>query len=105
MSLVPLVAGYLGNNPAEPFAVAFYAFVIACNMGSFALLRRVGLSQLVYDQDRATYHAAVRHNLIAAVLSLLAIPLAYAAIYLSYVILVAIPLYFIRPGQWRVKWH
>ena len=105
MSLVPLVAGYLGHNPAEPFAIALYSFVIGCDMGSFALLRRVLLSQLVHDRDRAIYHAAVRRNLVATAMSLLAIPLAYVMIYLSYAILVAIPLYFIKPGQWRIKWH
>lgn len=106
MSLVPFAAAYLGHNPAEPFAVALYSVVLVCDMGSFALLRHVVFRQPVHNQDRSRYHAAVqRQNLIATAVYLLAAPLAYVSLYLSYAILVVIPLFYIMPGYWRVKRH
>ncbi|SDY82920.1 Uncharacterized membrane protein [Nitrosomonas sp. Nm33] len=106
MSLILFATAYLGQNPVEPFAVALYSVVLACVIGSFALLRQVVFRQLVHNQDLARHHAAIQlQNLIATAEYLLAVPLAYVSLYLSYAIFVMIPLFYIMPGYWRTKRH
>ena len=98
MSLIPMPTAFISDHPLLKQAVVFYGFVMFLNAFSFLLMRR-------YVEVRAKlipYNKMVqRSNLISTSLYLLAIPLAFVSVYLSYIIFIGIPLWYFLPDKFN----
>jgi uncharacterized membrane protein len=98
MSLIPLPPAFLSKYPLLPQAVMFYGFIMFLNAFAFMLLRRyieVKAKLIPYNQ------MVQKSNLIASLLYLLSIPLAFFSVYFSYIIFVGIPIWYFLPDKFH----
>jgi uncharacterized membrane protein len=100
MSLIPFVADYLGRFHRESFPVALYGLDLGMCGVAFTILRRELVKQHAHDPEMTEYHGRMQlKNLSASGLYLSAAALAYASIYFSYAIYIAIPAMYFLPGE------
>ena len=100
MSLIPFVTDYLGRFHREPFPVALYGLDLGMCGLAFTILRSELVQQHSRDPEMAEYHSRMQmKNVMATGMYLAAAALAYATIYFSYAIYVAIPLLYFLPER------
>ncbi len=100
MSLVPFVTAYLGNNNRDPRAVGLYGAVLFLCSLAFTFLRSAILCHHRDEPDVFAYHRRVqRKNLSSAALYVVAIPLAFIDVRISYVIFVCVALSYFLPER------
>ena len=100
MSLIPFVTDYLGRFHRESFPVALYGLDLGMCGVAFTILRRELVKQHAHDPEMTEYHARMQlKNLSASGLYLSAAVLAYASIYFSYAIYIAIPAMYFLPER------
>lgn len=96
MSLIPLPTAFLANHPTLPQASMFYGLVLGGNALGFALLRWYAAVKTNLMPYHPRYH---RSNLISTTLYLAAAGLAFVSVYLSYLIFIAIPVWYFLPEK------
>ncbi len=96
MSLIPLPTAFLAEHPSLSEAVVFYGLVMFLNALAFLVLR-----YYVEVQARLIAYNPKVHwsNWISTTLYLSSIPLALVSVYVSFVIFVAIPLWYFLPDK------
>lgn len=104
MSLIPFVTDYLGRFHRERFPVALYGLDLGMCGLAFTILRTELVRQHKHDPEMTEYHGRMQSkNLFSTALYLSAAALAYASIYLSYAIYIAIPLSYFLPEKKLVQ--
>lgn len=105
MSLIPFVTDYLGRFHRDRFPVALYGLDLGMCGLAFTILRIELMQQHQHDPEMAEYHSRVQmKNVVSTGMYLSAAALAYASIYVSYAIYIAIPLtYFLPEKKLAVK--
>lgn len=97
ITLIPIVARFLGSHPTSPRAVAAYAFVImACTL-SFSLLRRHAAQISNNEFHRALHRRVIRRIWPAVAVYAAAIPLAFVDVRLAWLCLLVLPAMFFLP--------
>jgi uncharacterized membrane protein len=100
MSLVPFVTDFLGKNYREPLAVALYGLDMTLCSSAFILLRTELIHQEEHDPEMVEYHHGIqRKNGFSFFLYLSSVPLAYASVYLSFVVFALIPALYFLPEK------
>jgi uncharacterized membrane protein len=100
MSLIPFVTDYLGRFHRDRFPVALYGLDLGMCGLAFTVLRIELMQQHQHDPEMAEYHSRVQmKNVVSTGMYLSAAALAYASIYVSYAIYVAIPLTYFLPEK------
>ncbi len=106
LSLIPFATAIVGASPLLPLSAAIYGFVLLLTTISFAMMRNYTIrNKLVHvDKDRSLrlkiFKLSVRartKSLIGAAVYLLAVGLAYANIYVAYILLIIPPVIFFLP--------
>jgi uncharacterized membrane protein len=98
MSLIPMPTHFMAAHPFLPEAVMFYGFVMFLNALGFFLLRRY----VEVHAKLIPYNAIVqKSNLISTLLYFLSIPLAFVSAYLSFLIFIGIPVWYILPDRFH----
>lgn len=106
VTLIPVVARFLGAHPTAPRAAASYAFVIMMCTFSFTMLRRHASRVSHNDFHRALHRQVFRKAWFAIALYAAAIPLAFVNIKLTWTLLVMLPMLFFLPVVRRsMEWH
>lgn len=96
MSLVPLPTAFLAEDPMRPQGAMFYGAVMFLNAMAFLLLRRyVELHARLLPYNRRIHLS----NLASVTLYLASIPLALLSVYLSFLVFLAIPLWYFIPDR------
>lgn len=97
ITLIPIVARFLGAHPTSPRAAAAYAFVImACTL-SFSLLRRHAARISNNEFHRALHRRVIRRIWPAVAVYAAAIPLAFVDVRLAWLCLLILPAMFFLP--------
>ncbi len=96
MSLIPLPTAFLANNPLLPQACMFYGVVLGGNALAFMLLRWYAAVRRKIMPYHPRYH---RSNIISTTLYFSSAALAFASVYLSYLIFIAIPVWYFLPDK------
>ncbi len=100
MSLIPFATAYMGQNHAQPFAVAVYAIVLAFASGSFWVLRFSIARHRLAEPGITRLHRRVQvKNSVSTILYALAAPMAYRSIWVSVAIFVLIPALYFLPSS------
>ncbi len=95
MSLIPLPTAFLASHPLMPQACMFYGIVLGGSALAFTLLRSyAAVAELMPHHRR--YHSS---NLIATAAYFSSAPLAFISPYLSYLIFIAIPVWYFLPDK------
>ncbi len=106
LSLIPFATGLLGANLKIPASVAFYGFVLLLTTLSFTVMRSYTLSHGFVHKDTEkkftdeVYKISKRakyKGYIGSAAYLLAIPLAYISVYVSYLFFLVPPILFFLP--------
>lgn len=106
LSLIPFTTSIVGSNPFIPIAPALYGFVMLLTTLSFAIMRHYSINkQLIHkDEDRELtknifkVSFKARSKAIAGtVIYLVAIPLAYVNVFISYACFIIPPIIFFIP--------
>lgn len=96
MSLIPLPTAFLAEHLMLKQAAMFYGFVMFLNAFAFLLLRRY----VEVDAKLIPYNKKVQQsNYMSSLLYLLSIPMAWVSVYLSFIIFVAIPVWYFIPDK------
>jgi len=98
MSLIPLPTAFMAEHILLKEAVMFYGSVMLLNSFAFFLLRRhieVKLKLIPYNR------MIQRSNMVSVSLYALSIPLALLSVYASYLIFIAIPLWYFMPDKFH----
>lgn len=100
MSLTPFVTAYMGENHATPLSVALYGLVQTACSSAFLLLRRTIAQHHKHQSELSTLHSKrVRKNHIALLLSALSIPIAFVAVPLALLLVVAPAVMYFLPAK------
>ncbi len=100
MSLIPFTTGLMGEGRGAPVAAAFYALNLAAASIAFGLLWRETSKQHQHDSVLLAHHRRLRvmtRWTIAAYL--LAAPLAFVSVYLSFGLFMVLPLLYFLPDR------
>jgi uncharacterized membrane protein len=106
LSFIPFSTGLLGANLKIPASVAFYGFILLLTTLSFTVMRSYTLSQGFVHKDKEkrftdeVYKISKRakyKGYIACVAYLIAIPLAFVSVYISYLFFLVPPVLFFLP--------
>jgi uncharacterized membrane protein len=90
----------MGNNCADPRAVALYGVVLALCSLSFALLRSTIARHHRDNQDVADYHRRVQFkNLFSMLLYVASVPLAFVSVRIAFFIFVFVALSYFLPER------
>lgn len=96
MSLIPLPTAFLANHPDLPQACMFYGLVLGGNALAFTLLRWYAAVKRKLMPFHPRYH---RSNMLSTTLYFSSAALAFVSVYLSYLIFIAIPLWYFLPEK------
>lgn len=97
ITLIPIVARFLGAHPTSPRAASAYAFVVmACTL-SFSLLRQHAARISDNEFHRTLHRRVIRRIWPAVAIYALAIPLAFVDVRLAWLCLVVLPAMFFLP--------
>lgn len=97
VTMIPIVARFLGSHPASPRAAAAWGFVIMMCTIALSLLR-LHASRVSDNQLHKELHGRVfRRSAPAIILYAASIPLAFVSIPLVWILFVALPLLFVLP--------
>ncbi len=96
MSLIPLPTAFLAAHPLLSQACLFYGIVLAGSSLGFNILRWYAAVHAKLMPYHPLYH---RSNLIALFLYSTSGPLAFVSPYLSYLIFIAIPIWYFLPEK------
>jgi uncharacterized membrane protein len=100
MSLVPFVTAFMGNNPHDPRAVAFYGVVLTLCSLSFTLLRWAIMQHYRDDPEMYKYHLRTAlKNVSSLILYGASIPLAFWDVRASFAIFVFVALSYFLPER------
>jgi len=110
VTLIPIVAQFLGLHPMSPRAAAAYAFVIMMCTFAFTLLRRHAARVSENELHRAIHRGVFRKAWLAIAMYAAAIPLAFIDIRIAWLLLATLPaLFFLpvvrRPMEWGLLPH
>jgi len=106
VTLIPIVARFLGLHPSAPRALAAYAFVIMMCTLSFTMLRRHASRVSHNEFHRALHRQVFRKAWFAIALYAAAIPLAFVSIRLTWALLIVLPALFFLPVVRRsMEWN
>ncbi|RYZ19947.1 MAG: DUF1211 domain-containing protein [Chitinophagaceae bacterium] len=106
MSLIPYGTGIVSANPHLPVGLSLYAGILACQAGSFLLMRHYSLAQHLrhHDPDKKldreihrVSHRARRKSLIGMTLYAGAALLAWVNVWVAYACLLIPPVIFFLP--------
>ena len=97
ITMIPIVARFLGAHPTSPRAAAAYAFVVMCCTLSFSLLRRHAARISENEFHRALHHRVLRRIWPAVAVYAAAIPLAFIEVRLAWLCLLILPAMFFLP--------
>jgi uncharacterized membrane protein len=100
MSLIPFVTDYMGKNYRQPLPVAMYGVSLTFCAVGFYLLRTELVRQHQDDPDMSNYHASIQQkNFLSGTLYLASVPLAYASVFLSYLIFCGVAAAYFLPEK------
>lgn len=96
MSLIPLPTAFLAAHPMLPQAAMFYGLVLGGNVLAFLLLRRYAAVTAKLMPYHPRYHQS---NRVSTVLYFSAAALAFVSVYISYIIFIAVPVWYFLPDK------
>lgn len=96
MSLIPLPTAFLAAHPLLPQACMFYGIVLGGNALAFTFLRHYAAVTAKLMPYHPRYH---RSNLAGTTLYYSSAALAFVSVWLSYLIFVAIPVWYFLPEK------
>lgn len=99
MSLIPIPTGFLGSYYERPIASVFYGVVLFMNSYSFTYMGKYAGKHGLFS-EKVPLEVQVRNrrrNRLALGLYVLALPLAYVSVYLSFVIFIFIAAMYFMP--------
>ncbi|MBK8922022.1 MAG: DUF1211 domain-containing protein [Saprospirales bacterium] len=96
MSLIPLPTAFLAAHPLLPQACMFYGLVLGGNALGFTLLRWYAAVKRKLMPYHPRYHQS---NILSTALYFSAAALAFVSVYLSYLIFIAIPVWYFLPDK------
>nr|WP_315400808.1 TMEM175 family protein [uncultured Duganella sp.] len=99
LSLVPFATGWMGENHFAPLPVALYAATLFLSSVAYFILEHMLISCNPKDRVLAKAIGKDRKGMASMVLYLLAVPLAFAAVWASFALLVMVAILWFLPDR------
>jgi uncharacterized membrane protein len=99
LSLFPFATSWLGENVGDPAPAAAYGVVLLAAGASYTLLVRVIIRSQGEDSLTARAMGRDSKGLVSVVAYAIAIPAAYVAVWISYVLFVAVAILWVVPDR------
>jgi uncharacterized membrane protein len=106
LSLIPFTTSLVGSNPLVPLSVAIYGLIMLLTTLSFTLMRHYSIRNKLLHKDKdvilnnriakVSFKARTK-AIVATIMYLIAIPLAYVNVYFAYGCFLIPPLIFFIP--------
>lgn len=105
MSLIPFTTGLMGEGSGAAIAAALYALNLAATSTAYGLLWRETSKQHHADPALMAHHRTRRRVILWTIITyLLAVPLAFVSVYLSFAIFLVLPMLYFLPDK-RLEAH
>jgi uncharacterized membrane protein len=99
LSLVPFATGWMGENHFAPLPVAVYAAMLFMSSVAYFILEHTLIARNPKDRILAKAVGKDRKGIASMVLYLLAVPLAFIAVWVSFTVLVLVALLWFLPDR------
>jgi uncharacterized membrane protein len=99
LSLVPFATGWMGENHFAPLPVALYAGTLFLSSVAYFILEHMLISCNPKDRVLAKAIGKDRKGMASMVLYLLAVPLAFVAVWASFTLLVLVAILWFLPDR------